>query len=171
VTRAPARAVDRQRWAVEAMAVAPGDRVLEIGCGAGAATALVAERLRTGRVVAVDRSASAVRRALERNAAHIRAGTADVRHADVTAADLPDGAFDKVFAVNVSLFWLATPPELLDRLRRFLAPDGSLYVFAERPTRTAVEAIATTVTGALRGQGFGTVTATVSDSRAAVVAS
>ncbi|GLH95421.1 hypothetical protein Pa4123_06930 [Phytohabitans aurantiacus] len=45
-----------------------------------------------------------MRLAGERNAAHIRAGTVEVRQLDITAADLPDGSFDTVFAANVSLF-------------------------------------------------------------------
>jgi trans-aconitate methyltransferase len=171
VTTAPptvARGADRQRWVVEALAVGPADRLLEIGCGGGTATALVAERLQGGRILAVDRSASAVRRARARNAARISSGSVEVRHLDIVAAELPDGSFDTMFAVNVSLFWLATPPDLVDRLRRLLAPAGTLHVFAERPTRAAVEAIAAKVTGGLREGGFPRVTSTVGDGRAAV---
>jgi SAM-dependent methyltransferase len=161
---------ERQRWVVDTLAVGPADRLLEIGCGGGTATALVAERLATGHVLAVDRAASAVRQARERNAAHIRAGTVEVRHVDVAAAELAAGSFDTVFAVNVSLFWLATPPGLLDRIGRLLAPGGTLYVFAERPAHAAVEAIAAQVVVALRESGFEPVTATVSGARAAVAA-
>jgi SAM-dependent methyltransferase len=168
VTPAPPGLRDRQRWVVQTLAVGPADRLLEIGCGAGTATALLAERLRTGHILAVDRAASAVRQARERNAAHIAAGTVEVRHLDITAADLPAGSFDRVFAVNVGLFWLATPPGLLDRIGRLLAPRGTLYVLAERPTRAAVEAIAAQVAGALRERGFDAVTATVNGGRAAV---
>jgi trans-aconitate methyltransferase len=171
VTPAPPgvpRGADRQRWVVEALAVGPSDRLLEIGCGAGTATALVAERLRDGRILAIDRAASAVRQARERNAAHIRTGSVEVRHLDITAAELPDESFDTVFAVNVSLFWLGTPPGLLDRVGRLLAPGGTLYVFAERPTRAALDAIAAQVAGALGEQAFAQVTATVAGTRAAV---
>lgn len=150
--------------------VGPADRVLEIGCGAGTATALVAERLRDGRVLAIDRAAGAVRQARERNAAAIRSGTVEVRQLDITAAELPEASFDTVFAVNVSLFWLGTPPALLGRLGRLLAPGGALHVFAERPTRAAVEAIAAQVADALRGHAFAGVTATVTGNRAAVTA-
>ena len=166
--RAVPRGADRQRWVVETLAVGPADRLLEIGCGAGTATALVAERLRDGRILAVDRAAGAVRQARERNAAHIRSGTVEVRHVDITAAELPDRSFDAVFAVNVSLFWLATPPGLLDRLGRLLAPGGTLHIFAERPTRAAAEAIAAQVAGALRAHAFPHVTATVAGTRVAV---
>ncbi|MDQ7909506.1 class I SAM-dependent methyltransferase [Phytohabitans sp. ZYX-F-186] len=163
-------AVDRRRWVVEALAVGPDDRLLEIGCGGGTATALAAERLRGGHVLAIDRAASAVRRARERNAAHIRAGTVEVRQADITAVELPERSFDTVFAVNVSLFWLATPPRLLDRIGRLLVPGGTLRVFAERPTHAAVEAVAGQAAAALRTRAFTLVTATVTGTRAAVTA-
>jgi SAM-dependent methyltransferase len=125
---------DVLRSPAETLAVGPADRLLEFGCGGGTATAVVAERLTTGRILAVDRAASAVRRAGKRNAAHIRAGTVEVRQLDITTADLPDGSFDTVFAANVSLFWLGTPPGLLGRIGRLLAPGGTLTVFAKRPT-------------------------------------
>ncbi|BCB77647.1 class I SAM-dependent methyltransferase [Phytohabitans flavus] len=174
VTSAPLRVVERQRWVVEALAVGPSDRLLEIGCGAGTATALVAERLREGRILAIDRAASAVRQARERNATQIRTGKVEVRHLDITAAEdaaaaeLPDHSFDTIFAVNVSLFWLATPPGLLGQIGRLLAPGGTLRVFAERPTHAAVAAIAAQVSGALRTHAFTPVTATVTGSRATV---
>jgi len=166
----PPRGVDRQRWVVETLSVRPGDRLLEIGCGGGTATALVAERLATGHVLAIDRAATAVRQARERNATRIHAGTVEVRHLDIAVAELPDGSFDTVFAVNVSLFWLATPPGLLDRIGRLLAPGGTLHVFAERPVRAAVEAIAAQVSGALQASGFDPVTTVVTGGRAAVAA-
>ena len=153
--------LDVLRSPAETLAVGPDDRLLEIGCGGGTATAVVAERLTTGRILAVDRAASAVRLAGERNAAHIRAGTVEVRQLDITAADLPDGSFDMVFAANVSLFWLGTPPGLLDRIGRLLAPGGTLHVFAKRPTRRAIEAIAADVAGSLREAGLAAVATTL----------
>lgn len=170
MTTAPPHVADRQRWVVDTLAVRPADRLLEIGCGGGTATALLAERLATGHVLAVDRAASAVRQARERNAAHVDAGTVEVRQVDIAQAELAHGSFDRVFAVNVSLFWLATPPGLLDRIGRLLVPGGTLHVFAERPGRAAVEAIAAQVADALRASGFDPVTTTVGGGRAAIAA-
>ncbi|WSZ87642.1 class I SAM-dependent methyltransferase [Micromonospora sp. NBC_00858] len=124
----------RQRWAVETMAVAPHDHLLEIGCGRGTAVALVAERLTTGKIVAIDRAATMARLATERNASHISAGRAEIRRAGFESADLAACHFTKIFAVNVSLFWLGTATEQIERIRDLLAPGGVFYVFGERPT-------------------------------------
>ncbi|MEU5674811.1 class I SAM-dependent methyltransferase [Micromonospora sp. NPDC047753] len=156
----------RQRWAVQTMAVTPDDQVLEIGCGRGAAVSLVAGQLTTGRIVAVDRAATMVRLATERNVGHIDTGRAEIRRAGFESADLPTGHFTKIFAVNVSLFWLGDAAQQIARIRSLLAPGGRLYVFGERPTKahatanlTATEALlqthgfATTTSSATRGQG------------------
>ncbi|MGC4866006.1 class I SAM-dependent methyltransferase [Micromonospora sp. DT53] len=159
-------AAHRQRWAVETMAVAPDDQVLEIGCGRGAAVSLVAGHLTTGRIVAIDRAATMVRLATQRNLSHIDAGRAEIRRAGFESADLPTDHFTKIFAVNVSLFWLGDAAQQIARIRSLLAPGGRLYVFGERPTDahatanlTATELLlethgfATTTSSATRGQG------------------
>ncbi|WP_307847460.1 class I SAM-dependent methyltransferase [Micromonospora sp. D93] len=159
-------AAHRQRWAVETMAVAPDDRVLEIGCGRGAAVSLVADQLTTGRIVAIDRAATMVRLATQRNLSHVEAGRAEIRRAGFESADLPTDHFSKIFAVNVSLFWLGDAAQQVARMRSLLAPGGRLYVFGERPTDahatanlTAAELLleahgfATTTSSATRGQG------------------
>jgi trans-aconitate methyltransferase len=56
----------RIRWAVDLLDIHPDHRILEIGCGPGVAAGLVTERLTTGHLVAIDRSATAVRRATAR---------------------------------------------------------------------------------------------------------
>ena len=116
------------------MAPGPGDRLLEIGCGPGVAVSLVCERLQGGRIVAIDRSATAIDRATRRNAAHVAAGRAVFQTAALEALapdDLPGGrdGFDTVFAMNVNLFWVRSPARELALIRSLLRPGGALYLF------------------------------------------
>jgi ubiquinone/menaquinone biosynthesis C-methylase UbiE len=122
----------RLRWAVDALAVAPGDRVLEVGCGHGVAVSLVCERLDGGRIVAIDRSPAMIDAAASRNAAHVAAGRAELRATTFADAQLPDAGFDKVFAVHVAAFW-RTPQAALPIARRLLAPGGVLALFNQSP--------------------------------------
>ena len=59
---------------VNALPFAPHSRVLEIGCGPGAAARAVAARLVTGHILATDRSASAIAQARAAAAEQITAG-------------------------------------------------------------------------------------------------
>ena len=132
---------ERVRWAVKQLNPGPDERLLEIGCGPGVAVALICERLAGGRIVAIDRSATAIGRATRRNAEHVAAGKAvlltmaleDLRPADVLGEA---ERFDKVFAMNVNLFWVRSPTSELDLVKRLLGPGGALYLFygyGERP--------------------------------------
>ncbi|HEX6678855.1 MAG TPA: class I SAM-dependent methyltransferase [Actinomycetes bacterium] len=122
------------RWAVATLDPGPDDLLLEIGCGSGVAVAMVCERLVGGKVVAIDRSATAISRATKRNAEHVAAGRAvlltmaleQLRPADVLGRQ---ERFSKVFAMNVNLFWVRTPAKELDLVKRLLAPGGALYLF------------------------------------------
>jgi precorrin-6B methylase 2 len=55
---------DRIRWAVDVLAVSPSDRLLEIGCGNGAAVASICRALTDGSITAIDRSDTMIRIAL-----------------------------------------------------------------------------------------------------------
>lgn len=138
------------------MGIEAADRVLEIGCGHGIAVSLICQRLTTGQVTAIDRSASMARLASQRNASHIAAGRAAIVAADLDNADLPEGTFDKVFSVNVSLFWLGTGPGQIERVKRLLAGDGTLYVFHEPPKPSIAKTILDKAEATLRRHGFTT---------------
>ncbi|WP_410812139.1 class I SAM-dependent methyltransferase [Micromonospora sp. 067-2] len=138
------------------MAVAPHDHLLEIGCGRGTAVSLVAERLTTGTIVAIDRAATMARLATDRNASHISAGRAEIRGTGFESADLAAGHFTKIFAVNVSVFWLGAATAQIERIRNLLAPGGVLYIFGERPTAANAEANVLSTERLLRAHGFAT---------------
>jgi SAM-dependent methyltransferase len=125
---------ERIRWAVRILDPAPGDHLLEIGCGPGVAVSLVCEALTGGQILAIDRSPTAIARATRRNAGCIAAGKAVLRAAaleSLQAADLLEDrqGFDKVFAMNVNLFWTRSPARELDLIRTVLQPGGSLSLF------------------------------------------
>jgi cyclopropane fatty-acyl-phospholipid synthase-like methyltransferase len=131
----------RIRWAIEILDLQPDDRLLELGCGGGAAVSLACERLRSGSITAIDRSPTMVARATERNAENIASGRARIELGEVQDLELEQAAFTKVFAVNVNLFWTRSPAEELDSIRRLLEPDGLLYLFYEAPSASKAASI------------------------------
>jgi ubiquinone/menaquinone biosynthesis C-methylase UbiE len=132
---------ERLVWAVDALGVGPGDRVLEVGCGHGVAASLVCERLDGGRLTAIDRSPAMIAAAAKRNAAHVDAGRATFGVAALERATLGTGAFDRAFAVNVAGLWRHAH-DTLPVLRRALRPGGTLAVFHQPPWWPDAAAIA-----------------------------
>src|ERR687896_440680 len=123
---------ERLRAVVERLDVQPDDRVLEIGCGHGIAATYVCERLETGRLTAVDRSAKMIAAAARRNAAHVAAGRAEFLVAHLEELDLGEHRFDKVFAVRVGLFH-REPERARAIVERYLAPGGSVHTEYDAP--------------------------------------
>ena len=144
----------RVRWAVDRLDVQPSDEILEIGCGPGVAVSLVCDRLDGGSVTAIDRSATAIARATVRNAEHVASGRAVLRHTDLAAFSLPGKRFDKVFAVNVNLFWVPSAVTALALIAAHLRSRGSLFLFYETPDGGRAGQIADRVAAALRENGF-----------------
>lgn len=144
-------------WALEAVAPEPTDRLLEIGCGQGVAAAGICERLTSGTILAIDRSATAIAAARRRNRDHVRAGKAHFE--TVALADMAAGLerFDKIFAINVNLFWRDASREL-EIVRRLLVPDGRLHLIYEPPTAAQLDRIARETVTALDAGGLPAVT-------------
>jgi len=160
---------ERLRWAVEILAVRPDDRILELGCGPGMAVQLVCARLDSGQITAIDRSPTAIERAQRRNAEPARAGKARFACLEVAAAGSLGARFDKVFAVNVNLFWTRRPDAELPVVKALLRSDASLHLFFETPGGGA-HRVARTVAAALTGHGFAPTTAIRSESLVCVSA-
>jgi ubiquinone/menaquinone biosynthesis C-methylase UbiE len=155
-TRIPARLA----WAVQMLDVAPDDHILEVGCGSGVAVSLVCERLTgSGRILAIDRSGTAIKRATERNAAHVASGKASLEQIDLAELETGGMRFDKVFAVNVNLFWVRTATAELSVVKRLLRRGGRLYLCYEAPGAERAGRVAESVAGHLAEQGFAVTTA------------
>jgi SAM-dependent methyltransferase len=107
---------------VEALPLLPDSRVLEIGCGPGAAARAIADRLTTGHILAIDRSATAVARAEAASAEEIASGRMSVRQVAAEELVLPahEEPYDIVFAVRVGALD-GRHPEVGQRVLRCIA--------------------------------------------------
>jgi ubiquinone/menaquinone biosynthesis C-methylase UbiE len=124
---------ERLRTVVDQLDLEPGDRVLEIGCGHGVAATFVCERLVSGRLTAVDRSARMIDAASRRNVEHVDSGKAEFLVADLEDLDLGPREFDVVFAVRVGLFH-REPARARALVAPWLAPGGRVQAFYDTPT-------------------------------------
>ncbi|MBM2619888.1 methyltransferase domain-containing protein [Actinoplanes sp. LDG1-06] len=123
----------RIRTAVEALPLEPHHRVLEIGCGPGVAARLVAARLGTGHILAVDRSAAAIAQATAGSAAEIASGRMSVRRVAAEDFELAAGEepFDLVFALRVGALdgrYPALGERVMARLLAATTPGARLFI-------------------------------------------
>jgi ubiquinone/menaquinone biosynthesis C-methylase UbiE len=146
-------APERLVWAVDALALAPADHVLEIGCGTGVAAALVCEKLRRGTLLAIDRSATAISAARKQNRQHIRSGRAEFVTASLQAAKLDGRRFHKIFAFNVGSLRKDGGAELA-RAAKVLRPNGVLQLFEQPPAAGKTASVAEGWLHALQANGF-----------------
>jgi len=120
--------------AIARLAPAPGERVLDLGCGCGASSLELARRVAPGgRVLGLDLSEPMLGRARERAAA---AGLANVafRVADVQSSPLEAGAFDAAFS-RFGVMFFADPVAAFRNVRSALRPGGRLVFACWRPVK------------------------------------
>jgi ubiquinone/menaquinone biosynthesis C-methylase UbiE len=120
---------------IERMALKPGERVLDLGCGAGWATRLLARAVKGEPGVAVGQDIS------DEMIARARNSSTEIENIlfTVGAADeIPwrDGCFDKVLSIE-SFYYYPDQEAVLRELFRVLAPGGRLFIlinlFRENP--------------------------------------
>jgi len=116
---------ERARPFFDLLARVPGGpvrRVADLGCGTGELTRTLLERWPQAKIWGVDHSEEMLARAAEGPASHrFRFVCADL------ASWEPEAPLDRIVS-NAALQWLPDHGELLERLTRFLAPEGALAV-------------------------------------------
>lgn len=125
---------------VDALPLRDGLRVLEIGCGPGAAARAVAERIGNGHVLAIDRSAKAIAQASDGSADLIAAGRLSLRcvAAEDFALDAGEAPFDIAFAVRVGALDGRHPVAgalALKRIAAALVSGGRLFIDGGSPLK------------------------------------
>ena len=140
-------------WAIETLGVQGADSLLEVGCGRGVAIVLIAPKLTNGRILAVDRSAIAIAAAHQRCAPWENAGKVVFRCAELGKLTRDAGQFDKIFVINVNLFW-TNPHAELTLIRKLLKPAGKLYLFYEPLASSQLDRIAGLISGKFSGSGL-----------------
>ena len=134
------RLSSRLQSIVDALTLEPGMRVLEIGCGPGAAAREIAGRVGDGHVLAIDRSKAAIDQARSASRTEMAAGTLSLRHIAVEDFELQPGEapYDLAIAVHVGALDGRHPEakaQALRRIRVALTSDGRLLIDGGNPLR------------------------------------
>ncbi|MGN7980833.1 class I SAM-dependent methyltransferase [Burkholderia sp. 22313] len=107
--------------AIEAAAPAAGERVLDVGCGAGASSLALAARVGArGHVLGVDISAPLIGRA---RALAPQDAPVLFQMADASSTELPEGTFDILFS-RFGVMFFVDPTAAFAHMRRALRPGG-----------------------------------------------
>ena len=112
------------RPVLEQMQIRPGDTILDLGCGAGWLTRILAERVPNGRAVGMDISNEMIE-----HARLAGAGFLNLEYLVGVVEDIPwqPDFFDKAISVESSYYW-PDPLQGLREIRRVLRPAGSAWI-------------------------------------------
>lgn len=125
---------------VDALPLKKGIRILEIGCGPGAAAREVAKRIGNGHVLAIDRSAKAIQLAVKSSKEEMASYSLEFRHVAIEGFKLVknEAPFDIAFAIRVGALD-GRHPELervaLTNIARALTKNGKLFIDGGDPLK------------------------------------
>lgn len=114
---------------LDLLQIAPGERVLDVGCGTGVVTRDVARRVApTGRVMGIDPSPVMLAVAREIAEREGLAAQIEFRVGDARALPVEDAAFDVVLAIT-ALSHTTNAEQAIPELLRAVRPGGQVAIF------------------------------------------
>jgi ubiquinone/menaquinone biosynthesis C-methylase UbiE len=109
---------------VEWLQPEPGMRWIDVGCGSGIFTELIAERCAPAEIQGIDPSQAQLAFARERH----KAGVAHFRQGDAGALPFPDDRFD-IAVMALVLFFVPDPGQAVAELVRVVRPGGMVAAY------------------------------------------
>ena len=117
------------KWWLKKLDLAEDSKVLDMGCGTGWASRIVAKMIPDGEVVGIDFAKGMVEKAkqlISKDEAH-NYGNLSFKIADMEYIPYQDDYFDCVICLE-SFSWYPNPAVALREIKRVLKPMGMLYV-------------------------------------------
>ncbi|VYU76777.1 Demethylrebeccamycin-D-glucose O-methyltransferase [Eubacterium limosum] len=117
-------------WALDKLDLKPTDKVLDVGCGGGAALKRLSGRIDGGKLYGIDYSEVSVEASKELNKADIESGKMEIHQGSVSKMPFEDNQFDAIITVESYYFW----PDLEEDMRevfRVLKEGGTFMLIAE----------------------------------------
>ena len=117
---------------LQRLAIAPSERILEIGFGHGRTLERAANANTGARFAGIDHAQDMVAMVARRAHRLVEAGRLELRAGDSSTLPWPEATFDGAYAVHTIYFW-EDPGGHLAEVRRVLRPGGRLVLgFLER---------------------------------------
>jgi SAM-dependent methyltransferase len=125
---------------VNALPLKGGIRVLEIGCGTGAAAREISRRIGNGHILAVDRSAKAIQQAIAGSQTEIETGRLSFRQVAIENFNLENDEklFDIAIAIRVGALDGRHPEietQALFGIAKALTEEGKLFIDGGTPLK------------------------------------
>lgn len=117
-------------WALSHLEISGNERVLDIGCGGGAALKKMSSKITTGSLTGADYSEVSVEVSCRNNIEDVESGKMKIIHASVDSLPFEDNFFDIIYTIESFYFW-SDPAENLKEVRRVLAKNGVFLIVAD----------------------------------------
>jgi len=131
---------DRLVALVRALPINAGSRILEIGCGSGAMAREISRQLKNGHVLAIDRSAKAIRQAIAGSTDELESGQLTFMQVAIEDFDMDtcEKPFDMAFAIRVGALDGRHPEiekQALQKITKSLKKSGKLFIDGGNPLK------------------------------------